>query len=71
MFKIMFRMADTDNSGSISKSELKAMLEKMGEKMSAFELDVAFALIDKDGSGAISFDEFLSIIAECMKDESK
>ena len=67
----MFRMTDTDNSGSISKSELKAMLEKMGEKMSAFELDVAFALIDKDGSGAISFDEFLSIIAECMKDESK
>ena len=64
-------MTDTDNSGSISKSELKAMLEKMGEKMSAFELDVAFALIDKDGSGAISFDEFLSIIAECMKDESK
>ena len=67
----MFRMADTDNSGSISKSELKEMLESMGEKLSTFELDVAFAMIDKDGSGSISFDEFLSLITECLKDESK
>jgi len=57
--KKAFAQFDIDNSGSISREELKAALEKgRGKKVPAKELGVLFKHLDANNDGEISFKEF-------------
>ena len=57
-----FRRFDVDDSGTIDATELGALMAEVssGVALSAEELDLAVAELDKDGSGAIGFDEYAS-----------
>ena len=55
-------MIDADGSGELSKGEVGALMEQMGQKMTSMmggtrELDAAFAEMDPNGDGSVSFDE--------------
>mmetsp|Transcript_924 Transcript_924/g.1194 ORF Transcript_924/g.1194 Transcript_924/m.1194 type:complete len:128 (+) Transcript_924:2-385(+) len=53
-----FDVFDTDKNGSISRSELKGLMVKLGQNLSDAELDAMMTMVDSDGDGEISFEEF-------------
>ena len=53
----MFRGYDKDNSHALDREEFKQVILNTGGKLS--DVDSALAALDKDGSGQISFPEFL------------
>lgn len=54
----MFAKVDSDGSGSVDKTELSAMLDKVSEKTgSSFDVDQAFSQMDSNGDGTLSSDE--------------
>eukprot|EP00941_MAST-03F_sp_MAST-3F-sp1_P003921 g3921.t1 len=61
--KFVFDQIDEDGSGELDKEEVKQLCEKMGEKMTSFfkgakALDHAFALMDPNNDGTVTFEEF-------------
>ncbi|XP_029811458.1 calmodulin-like protein 5 [Suricata suricatta] len=66
-FRVAFDYVDKDKDGKINMEELGAAMEAMGKKMSKAELEQLMALVDTDGDGAISFQEFLAVAAQGMK----
>ena len=60
--KAAFDSFDTDNSGSMSTSELGVLMRRMGYEPSDDELKKLLAEVDADGSGEIDFDEFVVLI---------
>lgn len=56
-----FKVFDSDNSGSISLTELKEKLTTLGEKMTDDEVQELLTECDKDGSGTISYEEFKNL----------
>ena len=58
MFQIQFEKYDTDQSGSISFQEFKAMCFDMGYQLTDEELDIATKQLDVDQSGGIEVGEF-------------
>ena len=64
----VFRRADADKSGAVSRKELKAALLSMGvPKLTKKELCNVFALADADGGGEIDYREF----EDALKGKSK
>lgn len=57
-----FRVFDTDNSGTISADELRAMLKSLGDNMSEKEINDLVREADTDGDNQISFEEFKIIM---------
>jgi hypothetical protein len=55
----IWQSVDTDGSGSLDRAEAKTAMEAMGQKMSDQEFQNAMTELDDDGSGEISFDEFI------------
>ena len=55
--KLAFKMFDTDQSGSISRQELKAVFETT-EKKDEELWNVIFSEVDANGDGEINYDEF-------------
>lgn len=53
-----FRVFDKDGSGSLSATELRAVLTSMGEKMTDEEVDEMLTEADVDGDGKINYAEF-------------
>lgn len=52
---------DTDNSGRLSKTEIKdGYLAQFGRAICDEELDELFANVDIDGSGFIDYSEFIA-----------
>jgi len=56
--RAIFDKYDKDNSGSIDRVEIKALLEGLGEHASPEAIQKLLAQFDKDITGDITFDEF-------------
>lgn len=57
--KEAFELFDTDNSGTIDAKELNVAMRALGFEMTEEQINQMIADVDKDGSGAIDFDEFV------------
>ncbi|XP_051131179.1 calcium-dependent protein kinase 26-like [Andrographis paniculata] len=65
--KEMFKMIDTDNSGSITFIELKAGLKRFGANLDESKIHQLMNAIDIDCSGAIDYGEFIAAVAQLNK----
>lgn len=61
-YKKKFMLFDLDNSGDINLEELRLMMEKLGQPKTHIELKKMIAQVDTDGSGTISYYEFLEMM---------
>ena len=59
-----FRLFDANGDGSISQTELAEALEKQGAELSETDLKRILQEVDKDESGCIDFQEFVTLMAE-------
>lgn len=55
----VFRIADKNGNGALTKEELTRICEVYQLGLSTADMNNAFAHLDKDGTGTVSFDEFL------------
>jgi len=69
-FRITFDIFDKDKSGSISAKELEIVLKNLGRETSKEKVDALMRRVDADGSGEISFDEFVALM-KSMQDEEQ
>jgi hypothetical protein len=58
LFPWLLQAYDADGSGTIDRSELETMLSDLCVPMTREEMDELMDQLDKDGSGAIDFEEF-------------
>ena len=56
----IFTQFDKDKSGAIEKKELNSLAIALGDEMSPAELADCFKSVDKDNSGKITWDEFIT-----------
>lgn len=67
----LFKKYDADNSGTIDTSELESLLTDLNITLKTeYEKRAILMLVDKDGSGTISLDEFLSWWSKMVRDSS-
>ena len=59
-------MFDEDKSGTIDKSELKKVMLTLGVEATNEEVEKFMQAADKDNSGCIDFDEFMTFVVEKM-----
>ena len=57
-------MFDSDNSGLIDTTELRAALASLGVRTSKAEVKALLARYDTDGGGDICFEEFCELIKQ-------
>lgn len=62
-----FRMFDQDGDGMISPQEVKAVLERLGERCSLEECRRMVRQVDKNGDGLVDMDEFMAMMISTMK----
>eukprot|EP00760_Papus_ankaliazontas_P028059 PhM_4_TR3509/c0_g1_i1/m.39139/K02183/CALM; calmodulin len=62
-FKEIFDLVDEDHGGSISKDELRKLMETLRLKPTEEELDAMMKEVDTDGSGDIDFNEFVTVMS--------
>jgi len=62
-FREIFNLVDLDKGGTISKDELKQLMNTLGLKPSQEELNDMVNEIDADGNGEIDFDEFVTVMS--------
>nr|ACP18969.1 calcium binding protein [Euglena gracilis] len=62
-FKEIFDLVDEDHGGSISKEELRKLMETLRLKPTEEELDAMMKEVDSDGSGDIDFHEFVTVMS--------
>ena len=60
--KGMFQAYDEDNSGFLSKTEVRQIMEDLGEKVDQDKLDTFMALVDADGDEQISLEELEKLL---------
>ncbi|CAE8590558.1 unnamed protein product [Polarella glacialis] len=58
----IFRMCDTDESGTITREELKRVIGTTGLKLSELDLDRVFDAMDKNHDGSIGYQEFTQFL---------
>lgn len=62
----LFRIMDDTGDRKLSPGELSSGLHDYGIQISRAEVNMIYAHFDGDGSGTVSFDEFLTALAEDM-----
>jgi Ca2+-binding EF-hand superfamily protein len=55
-------MFDKDNSGYISKDEIRAVLSQGAAQLDDAQVDVILSQVDDNSDGEISFEEFVSMM---------
>jgi calmodulin len=60
--KAAFDQFDADNSGAITKDEIKKVCEALGVDASKSEVDALINEADADGDGKIQYEEFKKAI---------
>ena len=58
----LFHKYDADESGTVDKAELTAMMHELGHDVSGEELDALIRKVDKDGSGELNIEEFSQLV---------
>lgn len=58
-----FKIFDADGNGTISKDELKRVMDMLGEKLSESQIDEMMKEADINGDGEIDFGEFKKMMA--------
>ena len=61
-----FNLFDTDGSGTIDPKELRSAMESLGFEAKNQTIYQMIGDVDKDGNGAIDFDEFLELMTAKM-----
>ncbi len=56
--KALFSRFDSDDNELIDVNEFRKILQSLGHESIAEVLDLEFALIDTDGDGGVTFEEF-------------
>jgi len=71
--KKIFAEIDTDGSGELDTSELRAALEKCkpGEKITNLQVEKRIAKYDEDGNGTLSFSEYEKMLKGWEADEKE
>lgn len=64
-----FRVFDKSGCGYITPSDLRAVLQCMGEELTEEEIDEMIAEVDIDGDGRIDFEEFITCMRSDDEDE--
>ena len=60
-----FRVFDKDNSGSISASEISAVMVALGDRnVSEADIQLMVKSVDTDGNGSIDFEEFKKMMLD-------
>lgn len=67
-FKEAFQIFDKDGDNLITTKELGTVMRSLGQNLSEDELKDMIEEVDKDKSGTIDFQEFLSLMALKMKE---
>ncbi|CAM8989194.1 unnamed protein product [Rhodiola kirilowii] len=67
--KELFKMIDTDNSGTITFEELKEGLKKVGSQLRESEIKALMDAADIDNSGSIDYTEFIAATLHLNKIE--
>jgi Ca2+-binding EF-hand superfamily protein len=67
--KEAFDLFDSDGSGTIDPAELKSAMQSLGFEAKNQTIYQMISDLDKDGSGAIDFDEFLDMMTARMSDK--
>jgi len=57
-----FNTFDADGSGALSYAEVKDVLLHMGEEMSDEQITELIKVVDTDGDGEVSLEEFISVV---------
>ena len=65
-YQLVFRMFDTDGSGSIARDELATAMESLGLSASQKEVDELINEYDVDGNGEIDFEVRSVLCAVCL-----
>ena len=60
--KAAFRVFDKDGNGFISASELRHVMNNLGEKLTDAEVDEMIREADVDGDGQVNYDEFVKMM---------
>lgn len=66
-FKEAFALFDKDGDGTITSSELGAVMRSLGQQPTEAALKQMISEVDADGSGTIDFAEFLTLMSRKMK----
>lgn len=61
--KEAFEAFDLDKNGFVGAAELRHVLVNIGEKVSDDEVDEMIRMVDGDGDGQVSFDEFYEMVS--------
>merc|ERR1719456_1925913 len=66
-----FMVFDRDKSGSVTASELKHVMNNLGEQVTDEEVEEMIREADADQDGELSFDDFLQFIKSKEREQSE
>jgi len=67
-FKEVFQHFDRDGNGTLSRIELKAVMQTLGDEPTESDMDQIFAKLDPEKTGGVTFERFTSFMVEKTKD---